>query len=116
MEVGCHHIIFRAHTDDIGVGEISIQHWITVGAVALIAPAFRIYLHQVGTGIGLIRQDAHILKAHVAGMAHKESLGGQVAPHRGFRIGFLLLIGDGIVDFCQLRGLYTPFMVEGDVG
>ena len=38
VEVGGHHVELLAHADDVGVGEVGIQHGVGVGAVALVAP------------------------------------------------------------------------------
>ena len=38
MEIGSHHIIFLSHADDVGVGEVGIQHGVYICAVTLIAP------------------------------------------------------------------------------
>ena len=38
MEVGGYHIVFLAHTDDVGVAEVGTEHGVLVGTVALVAP------------------------------------------------------------------------------
>ena len=41
MEVRSHHIVFVTHPYHVGVGKISIEHRVDVGAVALITPGQR---------------------------------------------------------------------------
>ena len=116
MEVGSHHIVLLAHADDIGIGEVGIEYGVQVGAVALVSPALGVCLYEVRTGIRLIREYLDVRELYVTGVSHEETLGRQVAPHGGFRIGFLFLISDGIGNFRQFAGLHAAFVMEGDVG
>ena len=69
MEVGRHHIEFRAYADDVRIREIRIQHGVAIGAVAQIAPAFITLIapalsvrpHKVRTHIGLSRLHIYII-------------------------------------------------------
>ena len=82
MEVGGHHIVFRPNPDDVGVGEISVQHGIGKGTIALVAPAvISIHLDKIRTNIGLLGLNGYVAEVDIAGMTYEEPLGGQVAPH-----------------------------------
>ena len=117
VEVGGHHIVLLANADDVGVGEVGVEHRIAVGAVALIAPSqvVGVHLDEVRTGIGLFRQHLNIVELDVAGMTDEETLGGQRAPHRGLRVLLLLLIPDGIVDMRQVGRHHAATVVQADV-
>ena len=82
MEVGGYHVVFRANPDDVGVGEIGVQHGVGIGAIALVAPAvISIHLDKIRTNIGLLGLDGHVVEVDIAGMADEETFGGQVSPH-----------------------------------
>ena len=74
-----------------------------------------VYLHIVGTGIGLVGHDAYIAECYVAGMAQEEALGRQVAPHGGFRIFALFLVLDGFGYRVQFLLGHAATMMDGDV-
>ena len=48
-------------------------------------------------------------------MTDEKSLGRQVSPHRGLRIGFLFLILDGIIDMRQFIYCHTTLMMQRDI-
>ena len=98
MEIGGYHIVFFTYADNVGVGEVSIEHRVPIGAVALVAPSLGIAAHKVRTGIGFLCVDLDVVEVYIASMSQIEALGRQVAPHGGLWVGLLLLVGDGIVD------------------
>ena len=82
MEVRGYHVVFLANPDDVGVGEIGVQHRVGIGAIALVAPAVvSIHLDKIRTNIGLLGLNGYVAEVDVAGMTYEEPLGGQVAPH-----------------------------------
>ena len=117
VEIRSHHIIFLTYADDVGVGEIGIQHRIDIGAVALVAPSqlFRILFHKVGTGIGLLRQHLNVLEMDIAGMPDEEAFRGQVSPHRRFRIFLLLLVFQCRLNLRQVGQRDATLLVDADV-
>ena len=98
VEVGSHHIVLLPHTYHIRVGEVCIQYRIKISAVALIAPAFCILTYKIRAHIGLSCLNHDIIEVDIPRMSHVESFGRQVAPHRGFRILFLLLVADSLIN------------------
>ena len=115
MEVGGDHIVFRTHTDDVGVGEVGIEHGVAIGAVALVAPPLGVFFDEVGTGVGDFGLYFDTIEVNIAGVAQIKAFGGQVAPHRGFGIGLRLLVDNGVADGRQVGGLYPTLLMDGDI-